>query len=211
VEKIHALVLQKIADYKPKGDLDGSAKFFLNLCKVKHPDVRNHVERVSLLSEAVAKRFGKDAKAAFFAGLLHDVGKLLLPYSLFDGHNISAEEYDLVKKHAMDGFLAIKDMHHFTALCAGLHHSLSQKGYGLTTADFPLSWSPATIKKVLEISTFVSVADFIDAFTHRTTKIKDGSDSKTSDLAGMLKGKYPDDHLAIDVALEENQVILALE
>jgi HD-GYP domain-containing protein (c-di-GMP phosphodiesterase class II) len=63
---------------------------------------------------------------------LHDVGKLILPCSLFDGHNISAEEYALVKHHAQDGFKALMEMHMFTALCAGFHHNLYKAGYGVT-------------------------------------------------------------------------------
>ena len=91
-----------------------------------------------------------DKKAAFFAGLLHDVGKIVLPADLFDGHNISAEEYARVKEHAIAGFRVLMQFHYFTALCAGLHHALYKKGYGLAIDDFPKEWGLETIKKVLE-------------------------------------------------------------
>jgi hypothetical protein len=38
-----------------------------------------------------------------------------LPHSLFDGHEISAEEYQQVKDHAVAGFKALKSFHMFTA------------------------------------------------------------------------------------------------
>lgn len=194
-------VLQKIKDHCPQGGLDHTARLILALTSVNHPQVKEHIERVALLAEATAKKLGKDSKAAFFAGLLHDVGKVLLPAELFDGHNINAKEYAKVKEHALVGFEALKDMYAFTALCAGLHHKLYKAGYGLNIEDFPKSWSLATIKKVLEISVIVSVCDFIDAFTHRETKIKDGSDLASSDLRQMLLNKYPDDHQVVKSAL----------
>jgi len=120
-----------------------------------------------------------------------------------DGHNISAEEYAKVKEHAIAGFRALRGLHAFTALCAGLHHNLYKAGYGLTLEDFPKDWSLATIKKVLEISAVISVCDFIDAFTHRATKILDGSAGP--DLRTMLVQKYPDDVLIVDLALMANE------
>ncbi|HBM45450.1 MAG: Metal dependent phosphohydrolase [Parcubacteria group bacterium GW2011_GWF2_38_76] len=190
---IRELILKKISEYQPKNGLDYIARFFISMASVRHGKVTGHIERVALLSEVVAKRLKMDAKAAFFAGLLHDVGKIILPYYLFDGHNINQEEYEEVKKHAILGSEALKCDYLFTGLCAGLHHAMYQKGYGLTVKDFPESLSPATIKKVLQISAIVSISDFIEAFTHRTTKIKDGSDKTGDDLKSMLYAKYLDD------------------
>lgn len=209
--KISTIIQKRIKQYNLNNGLDHTAKVFLALCGVNHNEVKGHVERVALLSEATAIRLNKDPKAAFFGGLLHDIGKLVLPASLFDGHNINAEEYVEVKTHALAGFEALKDLHAFTALCAGLHHSLYTAGYGLTVKDFPSSWSPATIKKVLEISAIISICDFVDAFTHRTTKIKDGSDSGGPDLKEMLEKKYPDDHQTIEIVLEEIEELLKKE
>jgi len=173
---------------------------------VRHADVRDHCERVALLAEGVARKLKMDAKAAFFAGLLHDIGKVMLPSELFDGHNINAAEYAQVKEHAYDGFLALKDMHLFTALCCGAHHAMYKAGYGVNQEDFPKEWGMASIKKVLEISAIVSVCDFLDAYTHRTTEIKDGSDKGTTSLTAMLETKYPDDLLIVETALKAARI-----
>jgi len=103
----------------------------------------------------------------------------------------------------MAGFRALRGLHAFTALCAGLHHNLYKAGYGLTLDDFPKEWSMATIKKVLEISALISICDFIDAFTHRATKILDGS--KGADLRTMLVQKYPDDVGMVELAMMANE------
>jgi len=202
----HLRVADKILSYQPKGGLDTSSNLFLHMAGVRHADVRDHCERVALLAETVATKLEMDAKAAFFAGLLHDIGKVMLPADLFDGHNISVEEYSRVKEHAYDGFLALKDMHLFTALCCGAHHAMYKAGYGVKQEDFPKDWGIGSIKKVLEISAIVSVCDFIDAFTHRKTEIKDGSDKGGSDLASMLESKYPDDLIIVHTALKAARV-----
>jgi len=202
-KNISKRVIDKIALYNPKGDLAQTAKLFLAMSAINHTSTKDHVERVALLAEATAKIMRKDVKAAFFAGLLHDIAKILLPSELFDGHNINAEEYDRVKTHAIAGFKALKKLHLFTALCAGLHHNLYDAGYGIGADMFPEDWSPSTIKKVLEISTIISICDFVDAFTNRKTTIKDGSDQgiEQPDLKSMLYKKYPNDLMVVDTVL----------
>jgi len=195
----------RIAKYDAKGSLDHTTKLIMIMASIRHASTLEHMQRVALMAEAVARTLKMDPKAAFFGGLLHDIGKIILPDQLFDNHNISGREYAEIKTHAINGFRILQDLHHFTALCAGLHHAMYYRGYGLTANDFPQGWSPATIKKVLDISAIISICDFIDAFTHRNTKIKDGSNDNSPNLATTLKKKYPDDHRVIDVALRHIQ------
>jgi response regulator RpfG family c-di-GMP phosphodiesterase len=190
----------KIKKLKPNGGLEHTSKLLLSMAAVNHGSTKKHVERVAVLCEKVATRLNKDSKAAFFAGLFHDLGKILLPHKLFDGHEITNEEYQDIQTHAINGFKALRKQHMFTALCAGLHHNMFKHGYGIDQSCFPKNWSSGTIKKVLEISAIVSVCDFIDAFTHRKTKIRNGS-GKSKNLKDMLYEKYPDDKLIIDTAL----------
>jgi HD-GYP domain-containing protein (c-di-GMP phosphodiesterase class II) len=196
-------VKRKIKKYSPKGNLAHTANMFLEIAGVNHASTKEHCERVALLSEGTAARLFKDTKAAFFGGLLHDFGKIILPDNLFDGHDFKdPAEYEAVKTHAQAGFLILKKHHLFTALCAGLHHNLYEKGYGAKKEDIPEKWSAATTKKVLEISTIISIADFVDAFTTRNTKIKEVSEQKEQGLREKLKAKYENDLLFIDCILE---------
>lgn len=197
-------VLQKITAYNPKGDLAHTARLFLALSEVNHSSTKKHVERVALLAEKTAQKLSKDTRAAFFAGLLHDIGKLLLPAALFDGHNVDAAEYEHIKTHAIAGFKALKKLHMFTAYCALFHHNLYLAGYGGGIDMFPPGWSPRTVKKVLDISMIISICDFVDAFLNRKTVIKDRSDTgiEKPDLKSMLYKKYPDDTHTVDVVLQ---------
>ena len=200
MKNFHQSVRHRILLYHPGGGLDTSSRLFLHMATVRHPEVRDHCERVALLARSVALKLKKDEKAAFFAGLLHDIGKVLMPSGLFDGHNITAEEYSVVKEHAYDGFTILKDMHLFTALVCGAHHAMYKAGYGMKQEDFPKEWGLHSIKKVLEVSTIVSICDFIDAYTHRTTTIKDGTVG--AGLKEMLESKYPDDLVLVRTALK---------
>lgn len=193
----------KIKRYQPKGSLDKTALFFLSLCGINHPLAREHVERVALLAEIVALRLKKDAKAAFFAGIFHDVGKVAFAHHLFNGRNITNEEYEEIKKHALAGFKILKQSRYlFTASVVGLHHAMYERGYGLSAKDFPRKWSTRTIKKVLEVSTIVAICDDIDATLHRKTILKGVIESGLS-LQDRLKRKFPDDHMIVTIALEE--------
>jgi hypothetical protein len=198
------IVQARIDFYHPQNALDQTTEILLALLGINHHLVKKHNERVGLLVEAVALAMAKDAKAAFFAGLLHDIAKVTQNHDLFDGHNISSEEYSEVKNHPFSGFEVLRNHHLFVALCAGLHHAMCHHGYGLKADAFPSHWHMGTVKKILEISAILAVCDFIDAFTHRRTEIKDGSDQTAPDLKGMLYAKYPDDHVIIDIALAKN-------
>lgn len=192
-----------IRKYRPKGGLDSTTRVLLDLAGISIPLVREHQERVALMAEAVAIKKRKDSKAAFFAGLLHDPGKIGLPSHLFDGQDITAEEYTEVKRHAIAGFMALKRAHLFTAYCTGLHHALYERGYGLEVKDFPKNWQPRTVKKVLEIATIIAICDDIDASLHRKTTMKDDGRLARIPLMKRLKAKFPDDHDAVEIALEE--------
>lgn len=204
MSKLDMKIGRRIAYHDPDGQLDQTAKVISAVARIHHGSTLEHMQRVALMSEAVAAEFGWDQKAAFFGGLLHDIAKITLPAKLFDGHEIDEAEYEQIKTHAIKGFKILQSLsHNFTAMCAGLHHAMYAQGYGLTTVDFPKSWDAMTIKKVLELSAVISICDFIDAYTHRGTKLRDGSDKTGEDqLKDILYAKYPNDHRIVDVALQ---------
>lgn len=188
-----------MAEYAPKGHLEHTTRLILKLFGVNHTKVKAHIENVARLAVIVGERMKKDVKAVLYSALLHDLGKLLLPADLFSGRNISSDEYAEVKRHSVMAFQALGDEHMFTALCAALHHAVYDKGYGLTMADFPEGLQPKTVKKILEVATIISVCDFLEAFTHRSTTPKGGA---ILDLPQALRDKYPDDYLIVEAAID---------
>lgn len=172
---------------------------YLSVLKTKSPAIWNHVVRVAKASARVAYRLNKDTKAAYLGGLFHDIGKICLDSELFSGRNITKPEYEIVKSHAVLGATILKDLHLFTSLVAGFHHNMYKAGYGLLIDQIPKSLSPATVKKLLDIATIVSICDFIEAYTTRTTIM---IDQPRKPLWNMLLDKYPDDWTVLYIAMD---------
>lgn len=198
-------IMRRMVKYGCNEKITNSSKLIISLLRTHSKEVWGHCQRVALLSEKTAEILGKDKKAAFFAGLLHDLGKIFVRKELFRGQDITDEEYKEVKEHALKGYTSLKNIHLFTALCCGLHHAVGENGYGLNSKNLPHKMKPSTLKKVLDISTIVSICDFIDAFCNRKTKIKDGNnsnDAKKPYLKKLLSKKFPDDKTIIYTTLK---------
>lgn len=173
--------------------------FYLAIVTVRHDGIKEHSIRVATLAAKAAVKLKLDARAAYVAGILHDVGKIALPCHLFDGHEITDEEYADVRNHVKLGFEALKGKHLFTGLVAGFHHALGKSGYGLTLKDFPEGLSLDTVKKILDIAALIAICDYVDAATTRNTTVKAGATGAS--LREALEAEYPNSILEIDTVL----------
>jgi putative nucleotidyltransferase with HDIG domain len=171
----------------------------LRIGLVHHQGVCIHILNTAMLSEMIASQLGADVKAAYLGGLLHDVGKFLLPQEYFDGHDISPEEYEIVQQHAMLSFKLLKPELLFSALIAGMHHVHGTRGYGISQKDVP-DVNAIILQRATDVATIVSIADYIEAATHRKTWIFNGSGANT--LHERLLGEFPSNGNIIDVALQ---------
>ena len=197
---IDTTIDEKIALYGDKGGIGNTIQLYFALGNTKHEKVVTHSKRVALLSEETARRIKKDSKAAFLGAIFHDIGKLKLPSKFFeDGVVINQEEYAYLKTHAVEGFEILKKIHPFSALCAGLHHAVYTNGYGIKTNDIPEFFGMNTVKDAFDTALIISVCDFIDAATHRTTSMMDKGEA--TDLEGKLKEKYHTDYPVVETAL----------
>ena len=200
-ESISRIVQKKIAEYDPSGNLDHTARLILALMSLKHQRTKRHVERVALMAEHVALNLGKDARQAFFSGLLHDIGKLVLPYHLFSNQEITDDQFAEIRSHAVVGYEVLEEFHLYTALVAGIHHRAQESGYGLTLKDFPPDMPLMQVKKVLNIATIISICDFVDAWETRGDTLRDGTKKADLDLRQVLLDQYPNEAMAIGLAL----------
>ena len=158
-----------------------------------------HEVRVARLAREAARETGKDHHAAFLAGLFHDTGKFKLPDELFSDREITKEEYELIKGHAIGGYLELKKRMLFTGLCSGMHHRMiSGGGYGIDVRDIPREFSFPTIKKLFDISILVAIADYIDASMtrHRPKRLSEGT------LEERLVKEYPDERMLVTIMLD---------
>jgi len=113
----------------------------------KNATLLTHSLNVAKLSMVIARNMGMDEEFYYTAGLLHDVGKLLVPNALLDKSiAIGKEELEILRNHSKWGaeLLKLLGLEQFSTITL-LHHQ--------DTADLPLSVQ------------IVSVADKFEAMT----------------------------------------------
>lgn len=119
-----------------------------------------HSQRVADYALAIAKRMGKskeDQKVIYYAGLLHDVGKIRVSEEVINKPGkLTEDEFNQIKVHPISGYHILKDIHEDAriAYAAKYHHErYDGKGYpyGLEGENIP------------EIARIIGVADAYDA------------------------------------------------
>ena len=119
----------------------------INLMEMYDIYTKGHSENVAKLASKLAEKMNlpkKLVKDAYWAGLVHDIGKLLIPLDILnkDG-KLSDEEYGLIKKHPVYGEKALADsesLEHIAEYVKYHHERWDGKGYpqGLKGNEIPL-------------------------------------------------------------------------
>lgn len=121
-----------------------------------------HSVNVALICNIMAtwmKMSEHEIELATTCGLLHDIGKTLIPDSIIKKTDkLSSQEYDLVKKHTVVGYQFLKEHGAPASVCnvALMHHERCD-GSG-----YPLNLQAKDISKYAKI---VAIADVYDAMT----------------------------------------------
>ena len=119
-----------------------------------------HSQRVADYSLVIAKRMGKsedEQKIIYYAGLLHDVGKIRVPEALINKPGkLTDAEFDQIKVHPVSGYHILRDIHEDERIGYGAkyhHERYDGRGYpnGLAGENIP------------EIARIIGVADAYDA------------------------------------------------
>jgi len=123
-----------------------------------------HSLNVSLICNVFAgwlKMSEEDTKVLTLAGLLHDIGKMLIPKEIITkaGH-LTKEEFDIVKTHSIKGYQALKDYSidiriKYVAL---MHHERCD-GSG-----YPNGF---VVEQIEDFARIVAIADVYDAMTSK--------------------------------------------
>lgn len=146
-ELYHTLTVQSIAT-------------IANTIDAKDFYTHGHSRRVGEYSRELAKRLGlglKDQEEIYFAGLLHDVGKISTPREILNKPTrLTDEEFAIIKKHPVEGYNILKELKVIPniAQAARWHHErVDGRGYpdGIRGNDLPL------------YAKIISVADSYDA------------------------------------------------
>ena len=133
---------------------------FAKTVGVKDEYTNQHSNRVAIYTKMIAQKAGytdEEAQTFYNIGKLHDVGKILTPGEILNKPGkLTDEEYEIMKKHASDGYDILKDVKAVpdAALGAGYHHErLDGKGYpeGRPAEEIP------------DVAQIIAVADTFDA------------------------------------------------
>lgn len=133
--------------------------------EARSEETASHVERVSMIAYLLAKKIGLDETESQLlrtVAPLHDVGKIGIPESILNKPGrLEAEEFEIMKEHAMIGYRILKgsglELLEAGALIAKEHHEYwNGNGYpqGLSGEDIHI-YGRITI-----------IADVFDALSH---------------------------------------------
>ncbi len=141
-----------------------TASAMVTAIDAKDEFTKGHSLRVAEYSKEIARLAGMDAKScdeAYFAGLMHDVGKVGISDDIIQKDSeLSPDESDKYKKHAGIGADILANINEFPSLYVGAkyhHERYDGKGYpdGLSGENIP------------ELARIVSVADVYDKLTSK--------------------------------------------
>ena len=126
------------------------------------PYMKGHSERVAQYSTNLAERlhFEKSMiRKIYWAGLVHDIGKIIVPCSILNkAGKLTEEEYEIVKKHALKGYeilLEVEGMDEIAKIVKHHHERWDGRGYpdGLKGEQIPIE------------SRNIALSDAFDAMT----------------------------------------------
>ena len=143
---------------------DKTATAIVTAIDAKDEYTEGHSLRVAEYSKEIARLAGMDSKGcdeAYFAGLMHDVGKIGISDTIISKHTSRSPEEDVIfKKHAGIGGDILSNIYEFPSLYVGAkyhHERYDGKGYpeGLVGENIPV------------LARIVSVADVYDTMSSR--------------------------------------------
>jgi diguanylate cyclase (GGDEF)-like protein/PAS domain S-box-containing protein/putative nucleotidyltransferase with HDIG domain len=144
----------------------GAIETILSTLYEKDKSSEIHSRSVSDISEGLAKAYGmnrQDVAEVKTAGLLHDIGKIIIPLEIINKKGkLTSEEYESMKTHSEIGFRILNstsDMRSISNIVLNHHERWDGKGYprGIKSDEIPLK------------SRIISIADAFDAMTSDRT------------------------------------------
>lgn len=162
---------------------------------------RNHSLRVGLLAADIAKHLGLDERALLFAGLVHDVGKALVPTCTLGRTDAwTSTDQALMEAHVLDGFRMLRDRLDFTAQVIVQHHRFQgSRSYPKELPPAPAPFSQETLDKAKHYAQILALADVFDAL-HRVNSSSGGKALSSAEIHEKMFQFHPADvHLIAEL------------
>jgi HD-GYP domain-containing protein (c-di-GMP phosphodiesterase class II) len=120
---------------------------------------------------------GVTPKMMMWAGLLHDVGKALIPVELLNKTSkFDAADRAAMEPHVMHGWELLQKIHEYTAHVIVRHHRYGREPYPKTLPPLPYHLEPKQ-ETIDAAARLLALADYYDALTTRNNDRNPGCES----------------------------------
>lgn len=145
-----------------------SIERYLGLLKQKEPATHAHSVRVGILASNIGEFLHLDSRALLYAGLLHDVGKLLINVeTLTKTEGFDQNDYEQIKQHPVYSYQLLRGVHDFSADIVVRHHKHQPDAYPENLPDYSKPYNQATRATIDFYARILALADFYDAASTR--------------------------------------------
>ncbi len=135
--------------------------------RVKDPQTYEHMIRVAWLGGQVAEIQHIEQKVLIYAGLLHDIGKALVPLStLQKTAGWTEKDSEIMRDHVMDGYRMARDKFNFSAEVILWHHMFQPNSYPRVFPEPLADYSQGTRLMIGYFGRMLALCDCFDA-AHR--------------------------------------------
>lgn len=152
------------------------AELFEKIVDYKSPFTEAHSKGVADKAEMMARFYGFDAEKTlrfFFAGALHDIGKLVVSNNILEKPDkLTDEEFSTMKDHASATYYVlsqIKDIPDIVEWAANHHEKLNGKGYPRKLSEKELSFEDQLMACIDIYQALTEKRPYKDGFTHEKT------------------------------------------
>lgn len=147
---------------------------YINFLAVKDVKTAEHSIRVAILGKRIASELQIDPKALIYSGLLHDMGKTLVPAEVLKKKgNFNKDDMEIMKDHPLNTFKLIGDIFGFSAQIGLRHHKHQENSYPEILPLDKDALSQDDRDNVEFYSKILSIADFFDAAVSRTRSMSE--------------------------------------
>jgi putative nucleotidyltransferase with HDIG domain len=145
-------------------------KAYLKILRNRDADTYDHSVRVGILASQIAiyaAKPGINAKMMLWAGLLHDIGKALIPPDvLTKKESFTKDDYAAMEPHVKYGWDMLTNVHDYTAHIIVRHHQFGPNPYPKVLPPLP-EYLNGKADMVHDAARLLALADYYDALMHR--------------------------------------------
>ncbi len=162
---IQAMDLNGISDANQERIFD-----YLKVLNNKNPETCQHSMRVAYLAGSIARTAaipGITPKMLLWAGALHDVGKVAIPFeTLTKAEKFTKKDMKTMEPHVILGWQMLSKMFDYTAAIIVRHHQFGPKPYPVKLPALP-DWLEPRKDMIDGAARMLALADYYDALMNR--------------------------------------------